>query len=238
MCKDNKFLHSNFEAQFWRMDFHTIVQQFIDGMKTTTLPEYIAVFTGIASVYFSRLENIWVYPTGLVNTIIYIWISIKGHLLGEASVNLYYTLMSIYGWILWTKKNDQQQHVVNIEFSSLKQWLQQLLFFAVFYVAIFFILTYLKQTFAPGAIPWADAFASATAYTGMWLMARKKVESWYWWIATNIASIPLYFVKGYVFTSVYYLVLLILAFFGLVEWMKRAGKRNDVLLPAKGIKIS
>jgi nicotinamide mononucleotide transporter len=140
--------------------------------------------------------------------------------------------MSIYGWILWTKKNDQKQHVVNIEFSNMQQWMQQLLFFAVFYVAIFFILTYLKQTFAPGAIPWADAFASATAYTGMWLMARKKVESWYWWIATNVASIPLYFVKGYVFTSVYYLVLLVMAFFGLVEWMKRARKRNEKLLLA------
>jgi len=206
------------------MDFNTFLQQFIEGIKATTWLEYIAVFTGIASVYFSRLENIWVYPTGLVNTIIYIWLSLKGHLIGEASVNLYYTIMSIYGWILWTKKDEQHHHVVNIQFSNKKQLLQQLLFFGVFYAAIFFILTYLKQSFAPGAIPWADAFASATAYTGMWLMAKKKVESWYWWIATNIASIPLYFVKHYVFTSVYYLVLLIIAFFGLVEWMRRAGK--------------
>lgn len=204
------------------MDFNTIVQQFLEGMKATTLPEYVAVFAGIASVYFSRLENIWVYPTGLINTIIYIWLSVKGHLFGEASVNLYYTIMSIYGWILWTKKNDQKQHVVNIEFSNMQQWMQQLLFFAVFYVAIFFILTYLKQTFAPGAIPWADAIASATAFTGMWLMTKKKVESWYWWIATNIASIPLYFVKGLVFTSVYYFVLLIMAIAGLMEWKKRA----------------
>ena len=65
---------------------------------------------------------------------------------------------------------------------------------------------------------------AATAFTGMWLMARKKVESWYWWIATNIASIPLYFVKHYVFTSVYYLVLLIMAFWGLFEWIKRANR--------------
>ena len=211
------------------MDFNTFLQQFIEGIKATTWLEYIAVFTGIASVYFSRLENIWVYPTGLVNTIIYIWLSLKGHLIGEASVNLYYTIMSIYGWILWTKRDEQHHHVVNIQFSNKKQLLQQLLFFGVFYAAIFFILTYLKQSFAPGAIPWADAFASATAYTGMWLMAKKKVESWYWWIATNIASIPLYFVKHYVFTSVYYLVLLIIAFFGLVEWMRRAEKGSRAM---------
>ena len=206
------------------MDFNTIYQQFIEGMRATTWLEYVAVFTGIASVYFSRLENIWVYPTGLVNTIIYIWLSLKGHLFGEASVNLYYTIMSVYGWILWAKKDAQQHHLVNIQFSNAKQWVQQLLFFAVFYAAIFFILSYVKKSFAPGAIPWADAFASATAYTGMWLMARKKVESWIWWIATNLASIPLYFVKHYVFTSVYYLVLLILAVAGLMEWTER--KKN------------
>jgi nicotinamide mononucleotide transporter len=204
------------------MDWQTIWQQFIEGMKQTTWLEYIAVFSGIASVWFSRIENIWVYPVGLVNTIIYIWISIKGNLFGEASVNFYYTVVSIYGWILWAKKDAQQHHIINIQFSNAKQWLQQFLFFAFFYTTIFFILTYLKKSFAPNAIPWADAFASATAYTGMWLMAKKKVESWYWWIATNIASIPLYFVKHYVFTSIYYFILLIMAFFGLIEWIKRA----------------
>ena len=96
-------------------------------------------------------------------------------------------------------------------------------FFAILYLIIFFSLIYLKNSFYPGAIPWADAFASATAYVGMWLMAKKKVESWYWWIATNIASIPLYFVKDYELTSYYYIVLLILAVFGLIEWKKKGG---------------
>jgi nicotinamide mononucleotide transporter len=204
------------------MSLHEIWHQFIEGMQHTGWLEYIAVFAGIGSVWFSRVENILVYPVGLINTIIYIWISIQGHLLGEASVNFYYTVMSIYGWILWAKKDKQQHHVVIITRANGKEWVQHILFFAAFYVAIFFSLTYLKTKFAPGAIPWADAFASSTAYTGMWLMAKKKVESWYWWIATNIASIPLYFVKHYVFTSIYYLVLLVLAIFGLFEWIKRS----------------
>ena len=191
-------------------------------MKNTTWLEYIAVFAGIASVWYSRVENILVYPVGLINTIIYVWLSVKGELLGEASVNLYYTIMSIYGWLLWTKKDKEQHAIIHVKFSDHRWWLYQLAFFAAFYVTIFISLTYLKRSFAPGAIPWADAFASATAFTGMWLMTKKKVESWYWWIATNIASIPLYFVKHYVFTSVYYLVLLIMAVWGLMEWRKRA----------------
>jgi nicotinamide mononucleotide transporter len=199
-----------------------LIHQFIAGLRQTTALEFVAVIAGIASVFFSRKENILVYPVGLINTIIYIYLSTKGQLYGEASVNFYYTVMSIYGWILWARRNQQHEHVLHISISSRKEWLQQGLFFAAFYIAIFAALTWLKKDFAPEAIPWADAFASATAYTGMWLMAKKKVESWYWWIATNVASIPLYFIKGYVFTSVQFMVLLVLAVMGLIAWQKKA----------------
>ncbi|HET9431565.1 MAG TPA: nicotinamide riboside transporter PnuC [Chitinophagaceae bacterium] len=205
------------------LTFQEIYQEFIDGMQRTGWLEYIAVFAGIASVWFSRLENILVYPVGLINTIIYIYLSFQYHLPGEASVNFYYTIMSLYGWYAWMKKDVSRQKILHISYSNNQMWIYQLLFFIIFYIAIYYSLIYLKKEFFEGAIPWADAFASATAFTGMWLMTRKKVESWYWWIATNIASIPLYFVKGLVFTSVYYLVLLILAFAGLTEW-RRKGK--------------
>ncbi|HQU56892.1 MAG TPA: nicotinamide riboside transporter PnuC [Chitinophagaceae bacterium] len=207
------------------MSFSEIYQQFISGMQHTGFIEYIAVFAGIASVWFSKKENILVYPVGLVNTIIYIYLSFQYHLPGEASVNFYYTIMSLYGWYMWMRKDQQHKTILHISYSSQQMWLYQILFFLFFYLSIYFALVYLKQNFFDGAIPWADAFASSTAFTGMWLMTRKKVESWYWWIATNIASIPLYFVKGLVFTSVYYLVLLILAISGLMEWKRKANKQ-------------
>lgn len=205
------------------MELSSVFDQFMQGLQQTGWLEFIAVLSGIASVWFSRKENILVYPIGLINTTIYIYLSIKGHLYGEASVNIYYTAVSIYGWILWSKK-DQENHqaILQVTHSNAKDWIQQLLFFIVFYLGIFTALIWLKQSFAPEAIPWADAFASATAYTGMWLMARKKVESWIWWIATNIASIPLYFIKGYVFTSVQFVVLLLLAIAGWISWHKKA----------------
>ncbi len=209
------------------MSFQEIIEQFITGMKNTTWPEYIAVFAGIASVWFSRIENIWVYPIGLINTIIYIYLSVKADLYGEASVNFYYTIMSIAGWYMWLRKDERKQLILQVTHSDKRMWFNQLLFFLFFYISIFAALSFLKRSFAEGAIPWADAFASATAFTGMWLMTKKKVESWYWWIATNIASIPLYFVKGLVFTSVYYLVLLIMAVFGLLEWKRRAIIKNQ-----------
>lgn len=213
------YLHAMSIEQVW--------QQFIDGMQRTTALEFIAVFAGIASVWFSRIENIWVYPVGLVSTIIYVFLSFRYHLIGEASVNIYYSILSVYGWVLWARKNKEQQHILRISFSNQKGWLWQLSFFAGLYLIIYFSLIYLKSAFYPGVIPWGDAFASATAYTGMWLMAKKKVESWFWWIATNIASVPLYFVKGLVFSSVFYFILLVMAFFGLKEWQRRAKSNNN-----------
>jgi nicotinamide mononucleotide transporter len=206
------------------VNFNDFLAQFLKGIQQTSLLEYIAVVAGIVSVWYSRKENILVYPIGLISTTIYVYLSYKYHLIGEASVNLYYSVLSIYGWYLWSRKNRMQEHILHITFSNQKQWLKQLGFFAALYVIIYFSLVYLKEAFYPGVIPWADAFASATAYTGMWQMAKKKVESWYWWIGTNVASIPLYFVKGLMFTSVFYFILLIMAFWGLVEWQRRARK--------------
>ena len=210
------------------MSLEEIWYQFIEGMKNTTWLEYLAVFTGIASVWFSRAENILVYPVGLINTTIYIYLSVKADLFGEASVNFYYTVMSIIGWYMWVRKDEKKELILHIAYSDKKNWREQVGFFLFFYITIFIALILLKRSFAEGAIPWADAFASATAFTGMWLMTKKKVESWYWWIATNTASIPLYFVKSFVFTSLYYFILLVFAFWGLAEWRRKASINKTV----------
>jgi nicotinamide mononucleotide transporter len=196
----------------------TIWQQFLAGLMQTTALEFIAVITGTLSVIYSRKENILLYPVGLLSTTIFIYLSVKGHLYGEASVNLYYTIMSIYGWWLWAKKSPDKSPELKITHSNKKEWINQLLFFLLFYIVLYISLSWLKKEFAPEAIPWADAFASASAYTGMWLMARKKVESWYWWIITDIASVPLYYSKGYVFTGFQFVILTILAIAGLQSW--------------------
>ncbi|MBP6000405.1 MAG: nicotinamide mononucleotide transporter [Sediminibacterium sp.] len=197
--------------------------QVYEGLMNTTWLEAIAVIMGIVSVWYSRKENILVFPSGIINTTLFIYLSFKGNLLGEASVNLYYTIMSIYGWYLWTrKKEDHVTNALKITNSSTKQRLQQFLVFVGFYTVLFFGLQFLKTNFAPDAIPWADALASASAYTAMWLMAKKKVDSWIWWIITNITSIPLYFIKGYAFTSFQFIVLLILAIAGFISWNKKA----------------
>src|SRR6478736_3094715 len=141
--------------------FNVYYEQFLTGIRNTGWVEFIAVLAGIISVWYSRKENILVYPIGLINTIFYTYLSFKGGLLGEASVNLYYSIMSIYGWYMWTRRNNDHAIKLHITNAGKKEWRDHLLFFAGFYVVIFFALTYLKKEFAPDAIPWADALASA-----------------------------------------------------------------------------
>ena len=200
----------------------SIYYSLIEGLKQAPYFEIVAALAGIASVWFSKKESVWVYPVGLINTLIYVWISLDAHLAGEATVNFYYTIMSLYGWYEWTRRDQAKQIILRVTFSTRKEQWRQFGFFLACFGLLFFSINYLKKLFFEGAIPWADSLAAATAFTGMWLMTRKKVESWYWWIATNLCSIPLYFVKGLVVTSLYYIILLFLAFAGLNDWKKRA----------------
>lgn len=204
--------------------FESIVAQ----LQKTTALEFTAVFSGLLSVYFSRKEHILVYPVGLVSTIIYTYISLDAHLLGEASVNVYYSIMSVYGWYLWAKPAGSSRPRVEISYSQGSDWIKQILLALGSYALLYIALSYAQQNFYPGALPWADAFASATAYTGMYLMARKKVESWYWWMATNAASIPLYYSKGFAFTSLQFGILFIMAIAGARAWAAKARRQKQL----------
>lgn len=198
------------------MTLSDIWQRLLEGLWATTALEYIAVFFGIASVIFSRKEHIWVYPTGLINTTIYIYLSYVAGLYAEAGVNFYYTVMSLVGWVMWARKREGQT-VLHITRSTRREWINSLVFFGLCWAVLYEVLSHWTDS----TVPAADAFASATAYTGMLLMTRKKLENWLWWIMTNIASIPLYFIKGFVFTGVQYAVFLALAIMGYVEWRRK-----------------
>jgi nicotinamide mononucleotide transporter len=195
--------------------------EFITEIQRTTTIEFIAVVFGIGSVYFSKRENILVYPVGMVSTSIFIFLYVKHGLFADATVNFYYTVMSIVGWVMWGRKKDGVE-MLKITSSNKRDWLRAAAFFLVCYAILFFVLI----KFTPSTVPRKDAFVSAAAFTGMWLMNKKKIENWFWWIVTNIASIPLNFNKHLAFTSFQYMVLLVLAVLGWIEWHKRMKQQH------------
>ena len=195
---------------------HEIFRQFIQEIQSTKWLEFIAVICGIASVVFSRMENILVYPVGMINTAIFIYLYLTHGLYADASVNFYYTVMSIIGWAMWAKKKDGSSVLV-ITKSDRKDWRNGVIFFGSCWAILFFVL----KRFTDSTVPFADAFTSAAAFTGMWLMNKKKLENWLWWIITDLVSIPLNFYKHLAFTSFQYLVFLILAIMGYISWRKK-----------------
>src|SRR5450432_1013080 len=193
-----------------------IISQFFSDIYQTTWFEFIAVITGIASVIFSRRENILVYPVSMISTGMFVPLYIVHGLYADASVNLYYTVMSIIGWIMWSRKTDGKKYLT-VTASSKRDWGNSFLFFIVCWIILYFLL----HRFTDSTVPVADSFTSAAAFTGMWLMNKKKLENWTWWIITDLASLPLNFYKHLVFTSFQYLVFLILAVMGYITWRKK-----------------
>ncbi len=202
----------------------SIIQQFFEELKNTGWLEFIAVITGIASVVFSRRENILVFPVGLVSTIIYIYLYIGHGLYADASVNFYYTVMSFIGWYMWAQKKNGGSSL-QITASNATDWRNAVLFFAACWLVLFIVL----KKFTDSTVPQADSFTSAAAFTGMWLMNKKKLENWIWWIITDIVSIPLNAYKHLAFTSFQYMVFLVLATMGYITW------RNNLRQQQKSI---
>jgi nicotinamide mononucleotide transporter len=198
------------------MSFQEIYNQFIRDIQDITWLEFIAVLCGIASVVFSRMENILVYPVGMINTAIFIYLYIVKKLYADASVNFYYTVMSVIGWWMWTKKSEGKP-ALKITRSDKREWIIALVFFGSFWLVLYLVL----RIFTDSTVPVADSFTSAAAFTGMWLMNKKKLENWTWWIITDLAMVPLNFYKHLVFTSFQYLVFLILATMGYITWSRK-----------------
>ncbi|MCK0202713.1 nicotinamide riboside transporter PnuC [Ornithobacterium rhinotracheale] len=182
------------------------------------LLEVTAVIFGLLSVLFARKGNIWVYPIGIISTIIYVYICYSIGYFGDLIINVYYTLMSIYGWLLWA--NNNQNKPLKINWCKTKDWLVAL---AITILSmVFVIIIYICFNKFESWLNYIDVLTTGLAFGSMWLMAQKKVENWLGWLLTDSISVPLYFAKGLGFTGIQFMIFLILAWQGYQIWKKEA----------------
>ena len=180
--------------------------------------EILAAGFGILSVIYSRLENILVYPTGLISTGIYVYLLNIYELRGDMVINAYFFVMSIYGWYNWSKAMKGTTSVVKITRTNQKEKLIGIL---IFFTGMIFVFTAYKIFNTKITyITYLDSWNTAIFFVAMWYMALKKLENWTLWIVGNIISIPLYLIKGLGFTAIQYTIFLILAIMGYIEWKK------------------
>lgn len=205
------------------MTFSQYLQNFVNDLGHTRWQEWISTLSQVASVWYARKNNILVYPTGIVGVVLAAWIYFfiaSPPLYADAVLNIYYLMMSLYGWYQWTRKKDDAV-VYPISWCGSREILQGLVLFALSWLGIWVLLHFWTDSNTQVL----DSLVSATAVTAMWWMALRKVENWLAWTASNLIAIPLNFYKGFMLFTVMYVVFLLLALAGYISWKKLA-KQN------------
>lgn len=167
------------------------------------------------------------FPTGIVSTLIFVYILYQYSLLGDMMINGYYFIMSVYGWYIWTRKVDDN-HFIPIKKTTQREHLQSFLIFIA--TALFVIVVYEIFDKWEGWVTYMDILTTAIFFVGMWLMAKKRLENWIYWIIGDLISIPLYYYKGLTFTSFQYILFTIIAVYGFLEWKQNLNKPKTSLL--------
>ncbi len=183
--------------------------------------EIIAAFFTIASVWYSKKNNVLVFPTGMVCTAIFVYLLLKWGLLGDMMINAYYFIMSVYGWYVWTRSVDGDK-VTPITTTTIKE---HFISIGIFIATVLFVYAvYLFFNKIESWVSYIDMLTTGIFFVGMWLMARRKIENWIYWIIGDIITVPLYFYKGLTFSSILYLALTIIAVYGYLEWKRNLDK--------------
>lgn len=182
--------------------------------------EAFAALLGILSVWYARKENILVFPFGIANVVIYIYICFSARLYANAGINAVYLISNIFGWYMWARadeENGKLQISRNSRLQNISAWIAVL----IIYISMFLLLRWVKRddnAYLQSWLPWIDAFNTSFFLVATLLMAIKKFENWQFWIIGNIISIPIYASQGLYFTSMQYTVFLVLAILGWKEW--------------------
>lgn len=199
---------------------HDLVSLFMEQIKETSWVQWLAVALGVAEVLLARVNNIWLYPTGIAATVLSILLLMEAQLYAESALNVYYVVMSIYGWIHWIKKRDLPP--VKVTYSNKNEWIISMAISLGGWVVLYVLL----RSFTPSNVPLWDAFVSSTAWAGMWLLARRKVENWVFLNISNLFAVPLLFYKKLPMFGVLTVFLFVVACFGYFDWRKKAVKKD------------
>lgn len=197
--------------------FDFLFNQYAEYATLDIVLELVASVFTIASVWYSKKNNILVFPTGMVCTAIFVYLLLKWGLLGDMMINAYYFVMSIYGWYIWTKKDETSKETAITRASPKEHRLSVFIFLAS---ALFVYFIYVAFDKIESWVSYVDMFTTGIFFVGMWLMARRKIENWVYWIVGNIITVPLYFYKGLTFSSILYFALTIIAIYGYLAWKK------------------
>lgn len=191
-----------------------------EQIRQTTLIEWLAVILGVAEVLLARKNNILLYPAGIGGSAISILLFIKAGLFADAGLSLYYVIVSVYGWVIWSRRKDQPP--VQIAYANKKEWMITLLIAFAGGAAIYWVLI----VFTPSTVPVMDAWVTSSAWAGTWLLARRRIENWIILNVSNLFAVPLLFHKHLPLFALLTLFLFVVAVFGYLDWQRIYRKQH------------
>jgi nicotinamide mononucleotide transporter len=203
------------------MDIKEWLQLLVEQFKETYWVQWLVLVLGVSEVLLARANKIALYPVGIASSIISIYLLMQAAIYGECFLNFYYTIMSLYGWWYWMKKKNLPP--VEITYSTKKEWIWVVSIVFVGYLMLYLFLKY----FTPSTVPHWDALVTATAWAGMWLLAKRKIENWILLNISNAVAIPLLFFKGLPLFALLTIFLFIVAFQGYFSWRKKIRRQNQ-----------
>lgn len=183
--------------------------------------EVIAILFSILSVRYSLKNKVLVFPTGIISTLLFVYLLFKWGLLGDMIVSAYYFIMSVYGWYIWTKKIDET-NVTPISYANNKEHITTIFIFISTMIFVYLIYTLFDKWNDWTA--YVDTFTTGFFFVGMWLMAKRKIENWIYLLVGDLISVPLYFYKGYTLSSILYIAFTVIAIFGYLEWKRNLNR--------------
>jgi len=186
----------------------------MEQMRHTTYLEWLAVLLGVTEVLLARKNSVWLYPAGIGGSVISIYLLLKVGLYAESALSAYYVLMSIYGWMIWLRREGRPP--VQIAYASSKEWLITFIIAFGGWGAIYLTLHH----FTSSNVPVWDAWVSATAWAGTWLLARRRIENWLVLNVSNLFAVPLLFHKHLPLFAISTVILFVVAIFGYFDWKK------------------
>ncbi len=201
--------------------FDFLFGQYIDYLPQDIILEILGVLLGLISVVYAKKNNVLVYPTGMVSTAIFVYLLFKWSLLGDMLINAYYFIMCGYGYYYWSQKKGAI-YIHQVDYINAKE--RRISTFLFILSLLFIYCLYKVFDRWNDWTAYIDTLTTAIFFVGMWLMARRKVENWIFWIVGDLISIPLYFFKGLTLTSLQYLIFTIIAIFGYLSWKKILNK--------------
>lgn len=185
--------------------------------------EILGAITGLIYLYFSVNKLIWLWPFGIITSLLYTWVFYQSRLYADMSLQVYYFFISIYGWYFWLRGSGSDRDTENGKDEGLpvrKVRLKVLYWLLLVIIVLTVISGYFLKNYAGSSLPYWDAFTTSASIVATWMLARKLLENWLFWIVIDLVSMGMYIFKGLYPTAVLFLVYSLIAILGYLNWKK------------------